>query len=403
MGHTPYGAPLFKVRHFENQLILIAQPFNFISRDSVKSGNPKKTLDYIYNLFPLEPNSDLSLVVTPLAYLSPEELSKALDQLNPALYASLEWMNLDQTANIISIATNRLSRYNCPPTGVCKESKNHIWLQPYGYWNEYGSLNQIRGFDSDEIGFVLGYDRRIQDFFIGLLGGYSYTELHYDQDSGGGNYHSVFGGLYGGYIAPFHLGVDTAVILGGNFYDLNRRISYGDDNSSRTISRTARSDHNAFTFAAHLGLNYDFEQFSAPVGLVASLDYSYLNQDQFQESGANSLNLVVSDQVSNMLQTELGAYFAKVFTFNSRCVTPFLGVSWIVKIPLSDGDVLARFHGQDKSFKVDTTNEAVQFVAPKAAIRFSTKKCFAFILEASAELSGQYKSYFVGGRFEKKF
>lgn len=403
MAYSPYGTPLFKLNYLNNQLSLIAQPFNFISRDSVKSGNPKKTLDYICSLFPLAPNSDLSLVVTSLAFLSPEELSKALNQLNPALYGSLEWMNLNQTTTIFSMVTNHLTHYNCPPTGVCKDSLNHVWFEPYGYWNEYGSLNQIRGFDSDEIGFVLGYDRRIQDFFIGILGGYSYTELHYDQDSGGGNYHSVFGGLYGTYLAPFHLSVDTAVILGGNFYDLNRKIQYGDGTISRTISRTANSDHNAFTFGAHFGMDYNFEQFSAPVGLLASVDYSYLNQDQFQESGADSLNLVVSDQVSNMLQTELGAYFAKVFIFKTRCVTPFLGVSWVVKIPLSDGDILARFRGQDKSFKVDTTNEAVQFIAPKAALKFSTKKCFAFTLEAFAELSGQYKSYFFGGRFEKKF
>ncbi|WP_420422119.1 autotransporter domain-containing protein [Simkania sp.] len=403
MAYSPYGTPLFKLGYSSNQLVLTAQPFNFISRDSVKSGNPKKTLDYICSLFPLTPNSDLSLVVNSLAFLSPEELSKALDQLNPALYGSIEWMNLNQTTAIFSMVTNHLTHYNCPPTGICRDSLNHVWFEPYGYWNEYGKLNHIRGFDSDEIGFVLGYDRRIQDFFIGVLGGYSYTELHYDQDSGGGNYHSVFGGLYGTYLAPFHLAVDTAVILGGNFYDLDRRIHYGDGNITRTISRSAKSDHNAFTFGAHFGLNYDFEQFSAPVGLLASVDYSYLNQDQFQESGADSLNLVVSDQVSNMLQTELGAYFAKVFIFKTRCVTPYLGLSWIVKIPLSDGDILAHFRGQDKSFRVDTTNEAVQFVAPKAAIKFSTKKCFAFTLEAFAELSGQYKSYFFGGRFEKKF
>lgn len=403
MPFSPYGTPLFIPYYSNNQLVLIAQPFNFISRDSVKSGNPKKTLDYICSLFPLTPNSDLSLVVTSLAFLSPEDLSKALDQLNPALYGSLEWMNLDHTTAIFSMVTNHLTHYNCPPAGVCKDSLNHVWVEPYGYWNEYGKLNQIRGFDSDEIGFVLGYDRKIQDFFIGILGGYSYTELHYDQDSGGGNYHAVFGGLYGTYLAPFHLSVDSAVILGGNFYDLDRRIHYGDGNISRTISRSAKSDHNAFTFGAHFGLNYDFEQFSAPVGLLASVDYSYLNQDQFEESGADSLNLVVNDQVSSMLQTELGAYFAKVFIFTTRCVTPYLGLSWIVKIPLSDGDILAHFRGQDKSFRVDTTNAAVQFIAPKAAIKFSTKKCFAFTLEAFAELSGQYKSYFLGGRFEKKF
>jgi len=403
MAYSPYGTPLFKLNYLANQLFLTSQPFNLISIESVKSGNPKKTLDYICSLFPLEPNSDLSLAVTALAFLSPEELNKALDQLNPALYGGLEWINLNQQAAIFSMVTSQLSTRACPPTGICKEKPNHIWFQPYGYWNQYGKLSEIRGFGSDEIGFALGYDRKIQDFYVGVLAGYSYTDLDYDQNAGGGNINSVFGGLYGKYISPFFLAVNTSVTLGGNFYDLSRKIQYGDGNLTRTIQRNAKSNHNALAFSAHLGLNYDFEQLSAPVGIHANLDYSYLNQNRFKESGADSLDLDIRDKVSNMLQTELGAYYLQTFTFSARCISPYLGLSWVVKVPLSDGTLLASLRGQGGTFKVDTTSQTLQFVVPKAAVKISTKKCLAFTLETYAELSGSYKSYFLGGRLEQRF
>lgn len=382
---------------------MIAQPFSLLSEDHVKAGNPKKTLDYISSLLPLPPSSDLSFTVTALAYLSPEQLSAALDELSPAIYGSLEWINLNQNVALTSIITSRLSLLTCPETGRCKNSQNHLWIQPYGTWNSYDKLQEIPGFNSNQIGFALGYDRKIQDFYFGVFGSYSFTEVNYHQDGGSGDIDTVFGGLYGKYASPSNLTIETATIFSGNFYDLKRKIKYGDGNITHTIERTAKSNYNAFSFATHLGLAYDFNQFSAPVGLLANLDYSYLNQDSFDESGADCLNLSVEKQTSNMLQTELGTFFSKSFIFKTRCVTPFVGMSWIVKIPLQDGVIVSNLEKQNETFKIDTANKALQFFAPKVAIKFSTKNCLALTLEAFAELSGQHKNYFVTGRVEKRF
>lgn len=397
---SDYGTPLFHLLQKGNQVFLLAQPVTFLGSASVKSGNPKKTLDYICSFFPIAPGSDLSTAVTALAFLPFEDLAEALNQLTPSLYGALQWIHLDQTATLSSIVTNHLSTLSCPPTGACKESPNHVWVQPYGYWNEYGKLDGIRGFDSDEIGFALGYDRKFKDFYVGVFTGYSYTDLDYRQDAGTGTINSVFGGLYGLYESPVFVTVDTSVIFGGNFYDLTRKIDYG--NAPNTIHRSADSGHNAFSFGAHLGVTSDFNP-SVPLGVFGSLDYAYLNQERFSESGANSLNLDVRTQVSNMLQGEIGTFFLKTFVFSSRCVSPYLGFSYVVKVPLSDGTILSSFRGQDQTFKVETTNQTLQFFSPKVALKVSTKRCLSITLEAMAELSGQYKSYFVGGKVEQRF
>jgi hypothetical protein len=74
----------------------------------------------------------------------------------------------------MNIFSQHLFELPCSPRG-CRTltengSKNNVWVQPFGIWNEQSKRGQLRGVNSDSAGIVAGYDRCFPHCYVGAGG-----------------------------------------------------------------------------------------------------------------------------------------------------------------------------------------------------------------------------------------
>ena len=96
------------------------------------------------------------------------------------------------------------------------------------------------------------------------------------------------------------------------------------------IDETANSKHWSGLFTAHVKgrLKAYINEFRVePYG---SIDYNYLYEENFKESGS-PVNLNMKTNVSNLMRTELGVNFTQTFKTTTGCIAPFASLSWVRK------------------------------------------------------------------------
>jgi outer membrane lipase/esterase len=101
-----------------------------------------------------------------------------------------------------------------------------------------------------------------------------------------------------------------------NLFNLERDLNFG------ILNRTAKSSTTGNMFNAYGETGYDLKLKCLVATPMLSLAYSRLWVDGFTESGANSLNLNVSQQNASSRQTGVGAKFAVPLKRNSVTVVP---------------------------------------------------------------------------------
>ena len=149
-------------------------------------------------------------------------------------------------------------------------------------------------------GITAGLDYRISDTTIGgYYGGYTRTGSNIGGTGGKINVNSISCGVFGIHTAgDFYL--DIAFSTAWNFYDATRNIRFG------TVDRKAKSDTWGRQFNSLAGAGYEFHYGNLVTGPTSTLQYSKAWIDGFAEKDADSLNLRISRQQTDSLQTGLG-------------------------------------------------------------------------------------------------
>lgn len=406
----PGGTPLFDVKNISpNSVILTVQEdaLFVISRGQADPGNAQKVVDYLREVLPIDPQSELGHAVQVLGILETEPLNQALGQMHPGFFGGLDWENLLQTTAVSMLLARHTRELLCAPR-TCAEEKcsgrpKAIWANTYAIWSSQEKIGELEGFRTDNVGVVLGCDRRFGHGCLGAAVGYGHTHISWDHDAGGGRDNRVFGALYASYRHEI-VRVNFSAMGGGNFYALGRNVAYIAYEDQRTsVQYQANSHPVGITADGHLGIGATFERWNVPVQLAGKVDYVYLHRPSFQEEGASELNLDVQTRNSSMLQTELGLEYAPTFQALYSCVSPYLGLAWVVKVPLSSSRIGARFVGLDQSIVVSATSHSSHLIVPSFGFKVSTVRGFSLALSAKAELSGQMKNYFTDLRLEYCF
>ncbi len=406
----PGGSPLFDIKKVSPNSITLTvkeDALFVVSKGHVDSGNAQKVVDYLKEALPIDPQSDLGHAVQVLGVLETAPLNQALSQMHPGLFGGLDWQNLLQMTAISMVLANHTRELACAPRTctekTCCERQKAVWVDTYGLWSRQEKIGELEGFRTDHVGVVLGCDKRFGAGCLGAAAGYGHTHISWRDDAGGGRDNRVFGALYGSYRHEV-VRVHVSAIGGGNFYGLRRNVTYvayGDQQTS--VQYQAKSHPVGVTFDGHLGIGATFERWHVPVHIMGKVDYVYLHRERFQEEGASELNLNVQTRSSSMLQTELGLEYAPTFQALYSCVSPYVGLAWVVKVPLSSSRIGAYFVGVDQPLIVSATSHSIHLIAPSFGFKVSTVRGFSLALAARAELSGQLKEYATDLRLEYCF
>ena len=401
--HTPLAVQV----HINESSLFVHQ--------AIESGNPAHVVEYIASLNPADViNSPLLFPVQILGLLSDEAVNKALNLMHPAGFGSLEWINMTNNSQVLETFSRHRLELSCSPRGCGPnedgEKRNNLWIHPFGIWNDQPHLGELRGMTAQSTGVVMGYDRCFNHFYVGIGAGYTHSRFHWKGNAGRGDIDQYYGGIYGSYSIPY-LTVDASSMLGKNFYNTERKIFYSTSLvPDGTINETARGHFAGMEWSSHLGftvagtppIQRGNSSFS-PLQVVGGVDYFYLHQRRFSESGAAGLNLDVREKVSNMLRSTIGLLGTYEFTIRNGCWAPYIGVSYVAKTPLSSSSYRSSFRGQDGTFSVNTTSKGVNLIAPSVGFKITKSQGLSILIDGRAELNGDYSAYFGDLRLDFAF
>lgn len=356
------------VENFAFQRTLTNQTLFFSS--AVPDGNAGAAAAYLDRLPGAAPYGDFRLVNLLLGYLSPGQLTPALNQIGPERYDTLTQLDLQNvlyfTEALTARSLNRINGrpFNVPespagPSGASRQRPEdstfemrqggfHYWGQGAGTFGRQDSTKDLQGFQFQTGSFLAGADGRVgEKGVVGAALGFSRTGFSWNDNLGDGTMTQVNLGLYGTLLAdPFFL--NGAVTGGVRKAEVSRRIVFPG------VDRLGSASPAGYNGAARLegGLNRAVGDWTLQP--VARMTLIATTQEAFNESGADSLNLKVEGVQSQTWRGELGFRLSRSLAcLNGWTISPDLWLGWGYQAPLDNRELKASLSGQPGSFAVN--------------------------------------------------
>jgi autotransporter-associated beta strand protein len=213
------------------------------------------------------------------------------------------------------------------------------WVDGYGLFGKLSGSSDTADLDYTIGGVSLGIDYRLAPhWLLGIAGGYAYTSLDFQGLSGSQTANTGQGALYGGYVTPW-LQIGASGRFGYSAMSTSREIDFND--------RNADGDFNGWDAGARVDAALDVYRLG-PVEFqpIASFSYTHVQQDSFDESGANSLNLAVDSQTIDSLVSGAGGRIHGVVRIDEHLwFHPELRAAWLHEFGDRDRELTARIGG----------------------------------------------------------
>ncbi len=253
-------------------------------------------------------------------------------------------------------------------TTVEEENRWSAWIEGNGVFSRVTQAHQVPNGRTRAGGFVLGTDYAWNPNFItGLFAGYEGLETKYTDESRATMNGARFGG-YGTYTLDTGLYFDGVVWGGAGEYEVHRRIDFG------SIDRTARSTQQTGEISAIFGTGYDWKPGNWIVGPTASVQYTYLGIDGFEEDGAKSLNLDIDRQRIHSLRSNLGARLAYRYEINENAViVPELRASWEYEFLNDARNIDGQLGGKSITYRTEAGERASLFAGAGVNALFNNR------------------------------
>ena len=271
-----------------------------------------KVLD---DLFTKTLAGDLKIALAKLEGLATQqEVIDAITQLSPEtnVISEIGFVGSGMVFGTIGERTDLIARAGIDNvrTGYAAggmQATNGVWIKGLG-----GSINQQQRLDSagyiaNAAGFAFGIDSQIvEDAWLGV--GFSSVGTHVNGKDISGNKTNVSSRqvtVYGSY-SPIDYYIDGFAAMAFNNYKLTRNIQYNG------LNQTAVADYNAKQPSVKVATGYIYG-FNNGFRIVPnlSLQYSVLNQNSYNETGAGGLSLQqVTSSSLTQLEGGVGVKFA---------------------------------------------------------------------------------------------
>lgn len=335
---------------------------------------------------------DLTSVINSLAGLTVKEVNRALDQMHPPAMSAFAELQTTLGGQLLSLFHRKPGLY-CG----CDRS-SHFWVEPYGNWLQEKKQGMQIGFQATTRGVSLGFDHTFFNCWtLGLGGAYNATDLRWSNKRGYAYVKGAYAALYSDIsVGRFYLG--GSAYAGKDWYDTIRHIRF------TTIDRQAKSHSQGIDLAGQLTTAYFFGIPSFHIYPYATVDYLYLKNSSFTESGALSLDLKVQNYTSSTLRAEsgLGLRFTDRNRDDTICVTPLFSMGYVLELPLHRQDYRASFVGMPISFRTEGWDMAWQVLNLRFGLAL-TYRSFTLDSQYIADISPEGNTPYVNQRANFKF
>lgn len=260
-----------------------------------------------------------------------------------------QWMaRMDEVqANCCDTACDPNKPRTEPKLHECSNTKQHNnwWGKAIGSIGEQDDTQKMNGYETEAVGFMLGYDVPLSNQTrVGLGGGYTNTSI-YDNNSPGKT--EVDSYQITGYFeyAPQPWFVQAALTAGVDSYEGDRFISFPG------IDRKVNADYKGQQYTALAAVGKHFYVNETTITPLASLQASHIRVGSYTENGGGDASLHVDSQDYDFVQSSLGVKVERVIQTSNGAVSPEAHARWLHDFNSTTMEQDARFAGGGSSFK----------------------------------------------------
>lgn len=232
-------------------------------------------------------------------------------------------------------------------THECADNKQHnnLWGKAIGKVGNQDGRNSMSGYETEAVGFMLGYDVPLGNYSrAGLGGGYINTHI-YDNDSPARTRVDSYQATAYFEYAPQPWFVQAALTAGVDKYDGNRFVQFPG------INRKINADFSGQQYTGLVAIGKHFYLNQTTITPLASLKASHISVDSYNEKGGGDLNLRVDDQNYDFVQSSLGVKLERVIQTTTGAVSPEIHAKWLHDFNSTTMEQEALFAGGGSSFK----------------------------------------------------
>lgn len=227
--------------------------------------------------------------------------------------------------------------------------------------------------------------------------GYARTDIDLDDNAGDGDIDSGMVSVYGEYQGD-HAYLDAVLTYGRIDYGNTRNLRIGD------IRRTARSDHDGTLWSAYLEGGHPIYRDQWQIEPFLSLQYTHLDEDSFQESGAGDVNLDIDDDKTEALVSQTGIRAAHTISRKSGRLITDAGLAWVHDFDIDDRVITASYSGAPTTaFSVKGRNIDRNGAALDLGLTFQNKRNITTSIRLGAEVRDNYHDKGIMGQIRYKF
>ena len=333
-----------------------------------------------------------------------ESLGAAYDQLGPESYDSATITTFKVTEQYSQTLVKRMHsvRSNLEAMGrvpgASQKEGHAAWVDSFGLWGDQDADDGFTGFEYSIGGVGAGLDWLIDDGFLGGVSfGQSHTSLELDSDKGAGDIKSSFGSIYGSWFSERQY-LDMAFSYGYQSFDNSRRVEVGE------LTRIARSHHNGDLYSAYVEAGRNFDVRGYILQPFAALQYMYLDEEGYRESGAEGVNLLVDDRYTSSLISDVGLRFYLPFERKLDACIPEVTVAWRHDFDVDDRHITAAFDGAPGvSFTTEGDSLSQDGLFVGCGVTLLNKKGVSVNVRYSGEIRSDYKSHMLYGGLRYEF
>jgi len=291
---------------------------------------------------------DRGTVSTALDTLSASAYGSAFEQIMPSVYSSLPTLAFN-TANALNtklferiwlmqvaglsgaaVAGDSPTQNNDNnPLGLKEDQNWSPFVDANGVFASANSGGALDTYNAQNGGVTTGgMYKFLPNLMAGAYAGYQYTHAGYDGSTSMEDNAARFGLLASWAGDTCYRNTDNIYLnglLGGQMhnYNVDRQIEFSD------INRTANATPTAGEFDSAVQVGYNIREGGFTFGPQASLQYTYLGMNSFNESGADSLDLNVDSFNSSSMMFTLGGQGAyRIEVDEDFAVIPMADASW---------------------------------------------------------------------------
>jgi outer membrane autotransporter protein len=282
--------------------------------------------------------------------------------------------------------------------GARQTFPNSAWIDGFGQVADQDADNGFTGFEYSLSGVGVGLDYLIQEGFLGGASfGQSHTTINLDNERGRGDIQSSFVSLYGSLFSD-RAYLDMAVSYGRESFKNNRLIEVGE------LTNVAHSSHNGDLLSLYTETGCNIAMQKWVLEPFASLQYIYLAEESYRESGASGVNLLVDDRKTESLVSDVGLRFIRPFTLNIWNCVPDITVAWRHDYDIDDRHITAAFDGSPgTSFTTESRDIDKDGIIIGGGVTLLNKAGVSTYFRYDSEMRGNYDSQRMSGGFRYEF